>query len=787
MAVVVNGDSWASLSVANEYAKLRGVPWSNFVVLNGLSNAEVTDVQKFRDEVLAPTFATLKSRGLWGQIDCVAYSVDLPYAAVVSADMSGRTIPQVITPVASANGLTYLHEWVVKKDPDYLRLDINRYARRLLPLPTGTPLSSEEQAEYGRAMGLYDKKEYMPAAVALSKLLRIPRTDPNIGYNLSCCFSLAGRLDEAVGALQKAVAAGYRNAGQATSDPDLKPLAGRSDFQALVAQMRSAKVEMQPGTGFRSRSGWSEAGVSGESGPHYMLSTFLGVTCGRGNSVMEVLECLRRSLKADGTAPKGTVYYLKNGDVRSTTREWGFAPAVAALKSVGVAGAVEDGVLPRGHADVAGAMIGIADFDWASSQSKMVPGAIAEHLTSLGGIISERGGQTPCTDFIRAGASGSSGTVTEPYALQEKFPTPFLHLEYAKGFTLAESFYLSLTGPYQLLVVGDPMCKPWCPNVEMPLTGLTNGQSIDAKLDFKAGPPSDPGFSVAAYELYVDGRLKSTVSDGASFPLDPSSLSGGVHDVTVVAVGKAPSEPRIRVSKTVHVPGDGQSAVLTVDAAKVAFGSPVHAVAACPGAKSVEIRHLGRTMAKSQGERCAADLATTQTGFGTVVLVPVAIVAGPDGEDREVQGLPVTVQVDPAPEIAAQGSSSGMPSTRGLKLAIAGGGAHVVADTIDGNWLANLATGPDQQFVLDGLFQAPRADLYQVQIRTNTKATVQISGLKVLTAGTDKQQFAPAWLGAGIHRLRVSGTAPKGAVLDLRIGAQGCPRVSGGLFAVSGS
>jgi len=56
-------------------------------------------------------------------------------------------------------------------------------------------------------------------------------------------------------------------------------------------------------------------------------------------------------------------------------------------------------------------------------------------------------GQTPLTEFLRFGAAGASGTVTEPYAIPAKFPDPFVHVHYVAGCCLAESFYQSITGP----------------------------------------------------------------------------------------------------------------------------------------------------------------------------------------------------------------------------------------------------------------------------------------------------------------------------------------------------
>ena len=36
-----------------------------------------------------------------------------------------------------------------------------------------------------------------------------------------------------------------------------------------------------------------------------------------------------------------------------------------------------------------------------------------------------------------------------------------IHVHYARGCSLAEAFYQSVCGPYQLLIVGDPLCRPW--------------------------------------------------------------------------------------------------------------------------------------------------------------------------------------------------------------------------------------------------------------------------------------------------------------------------------------
>src|SRR5688572_27382067 len=53
--VVVNGDSWASTTIANEYAAMRGISPDHFVVLRDLPSFERVTVDVFRERILLPT------------------------------------------------------------------------------------------------------------------------------------------------------------------------------------------------------------------------------------------------------------------------------------------------------------------------------------------------------------------------------------------------------------------------------------------------------------------------------------------------------------------------------------------------------------------------------------------------------------------------------------------------------------------------------------------------------------------------------------------------------------
>jgi hypothetical protein len=90
-----------------------------------------------------------------------------------------------------------------------------------------------------------------------------------------------------------------------------------------------------------------------------------------------------------------------------------------------------------------------------------VPGAIADSMTSFGGIIFGSNSQTNLLAFINAGAAGSYGTVAEPNNDTQKFPNPQVYFYQARGFSLAESYYQSVNAPYLGLIVAEPLAAPF--------------------------------------------------------------------------------------------------------------------------------------------------------------------------------------------------------------------------------------------------------------------------------------------------------------------------------------
>jgi uncharacterized protein (TIGR03790 family) len=90
-----------------------------------------------------------------------------------------------------------------------------------------------------------------------------------------------------------------------------------------------------------------------------------------------------------------------------------------------------------------------------------LPGAIADHVTSWGGIFDQQR-QMTALEWIDAGATGSYGTVVEPCSIPDKFPNvDILVRQYASGAPLIDAYWNSVAMPGQGVFVGDPLAQPF--------------------------------------------------------------------------------------------------------------------------------------------------------------------------------------------------------------------------------------------------------------------------------------------------------------------------------------
>ena len=538
-----------------------------------------------------------------------------------------------------------------------------------------------------------------------------------------------------------------------------------------------------PTRGFRFQHVWMSDGntqLDGE-GQRYLLSTMLAYTSGRGTSVEESLQQLRQSVEADGTRPSGTIYFMRNDNIRSASRHDAFPRIAKELRELGTNAEVVDGILPREKKDVSGAMIGAKSFHWHSSGSSIVPGAICETFTSFGGVLEESGKQTPLTAWLRYGAAGSSGTVVEPYAIRHKFPHPAIHLHYARGCSLAESYYQSVYCPFQLLIVGDPLCRPWAQIPNVMVKGISPGETIagTVALEMKA----DGTTNQYRFEIYVDGVKTFDVADQNAFDLDSTLIPDGYHEIGVVAIEKSPIETRAYNLIPVFLNNHGQSIECKCEpTAEVRADQKLVFSANCPGAQRIFVFQNRRIIGQIIGESGKLEFDPRILGVGPSRLFAVGL--GLNNSSSSVFAAPVDLKVLPARSLAPLKISADRDWRDGLELLVGNGTVQNVGSTQGNRWLGKAGVGAGDSFYLRGYFDILKEGVYQFQISFEGDAELKVDSQVLLNREDSDLQhhYVAVSLAPGWHHLEVRGTVMGTSQWTLEFGGKGTRSLNAQVF-----
>ncbi len=272
------------------------------------------------------------------------------------------------------------------------------------------------------------------------------------------------------------------------------------------------------------------------NGTRYFLSAMLGYDGPLGNTVPEILALIDRSVAADETHPVGTFYLCQTTDVARSGPRHGLYPAVtSAIAALGFGAQHLMAVLPPNGSTCMGIMTGWADPLIDTTPFTFLPGAFADHLTSYAATF-DTGSQTKMSRWIAKGASGTSGTVEEPCNYAGKFPTARLHLYYAQGASLGEAWFRSLGfAPFQVLLTGDPLTRPFAYLPQPTLAGLPPSPVFGVIALLPSATTPHPSAAIAGFELLVDGVSVGTTSPGHGFALDTTVLADGWHELRLLA------------------------------------------------------------------------------------------------------------------------------------------------------------------------------------------------------------------------------------------------------------
>lgn len=368
-------------------------------------------------------------------------------------------------------------------------------------------------------------------------------------------------------------------------------------------------------------------------------SMMLGHTGARGLSRGQTLEVLKRGARSDYSAPQGTFYFVKTSDIRSKMRDWQFEQAAEQLRKRGFQ-AVFKSKIEREPNPITGYCTGRAFVD-TSLPGAFLPGAIAEHITSFGGAL-HNSNHTKLTEWLRNGATASAGTVVEPFALWTKFPHARTHVHYALGCTLMESIYQGLACPVQLLIVGEPLAKPWAPPVKLTLIDLSDTAAPRQKR-FMASVWGGQSARLE-YAFYLDGKLVRPFLADPQYRMDANKLADGWHRLRAVARVVGPighqgfAETDFvadRVGRHVSIVYEGSN--------RIDVETPVRlTVHTTKRPRAIDLVEKGRVLDRADDPSRPLTLDPTRTGEGPIIVRARAWYAG---DDRPVSSAPLSLIV----------------------------------------------------------------------------------------------------------------------------------------------
>ncbi|MEO0476500.1 MAG: hypothetical protein AAF085_11110, partial [Planctomycetota bacterium] len=165
------------------------------------------------------------------------------------------------------------------------------------------------------------------------------------------------------------------------------------------------------------------------------IAASLGYTGERGISADTIIDMIDRSVAADGQEPGlfPTFILIETDDAaRSSPRDGAFGQAIGRITAAGLPAAeISPGPLPPNGVQALGVMTGAPTLDFGSTDFTLENGAFADHLTSWAADFA-RPQQTKCSAWIERGAVGTFGTIEEPCAYSQKFPSAYVHSNYAQ-------------------------------------------------------------------------------------------------------------------------------------------------------------------------------------------------------------------------------------------------------------------------------------------------------------------------------------------------------------------
>jgi hypothetical protein len=358
---------------------------------------------------------------------------------------------------------------------------------------------------------------------------------------------------------------------------------------------------------------------------------------------------------------------------------------------------------------------------------------------------------------------------------------PLLHAYYADGSSLAEAFYQSILTPYQLVVVGDPLARPFARFATVGLAAPDVGSAWSGVVRLEPQVTPAEGTSVREIEFWVDGQRVASGTPDAPIDWDTRGVDDGSHDIRLVAVEDDLVETRSVFRATVSVWNRGERIAIEQVTRDVGYGEPIVVAGQAEGARQVEVRRGHRVLATAPVAkgRWSASVPSESLGIGTVSVFARAVY--PDGHAARSEPLSLTIREPPLWPAAAREP----PGAEGLAVTVrevSGGSRDLVVARLDGaiKELAKIdVKGASIRFT--GFLKVAKPGVHQLAIASNGPLRVTVHGKVLIDDASQagaKRRFIPLGLEAGRHPIEIElKPAGKRAFLKVVMAGEQVPEV----------
>lgn len=204
---------------------------------------------------------------------------------------------------------------------------------------------------------------------------------------------------------------------------------------------------------------------------------------------------------------------------------------------------------------------------------------------------------------------------------------------------MAEAFYQSVQGPFQLLIVGDPLCQPWADIPQVAVEGIADGQFVSKLITLKPTATLSSGLGAERFDLFIDGRFRKSAAPGAALTLDTTTLGDGHHELRVVAVANNALETQGRWIAGVIVKNGTDAVSVTAPSGLRVTGPMVTLNVTSTANGPIAAFHNGREVGRIPGKQGTLQISTEKLGKGPVTVT--ARTLGPKAVSSRPVGLEI--------------------------------------------------------------------------------------------------------------------------------------------------